>query len=296
MTSILVSPPVSRSWNEAGAFRQNAIGRAVHATRDAALKLAGVCAALLVAAGFLAPPPQAVPESTAPASVASPVAWFEITGPAPVYALAAPQLLHEKFTYQARRHASGGGREDSLTFGDFAGGRIFLRLAVYRHGAEKTAEDAPLFVEMARRAAPLGLSVVHASFEPDQPTRFGALEMATLTLSAGESKRENCRGFRLVQRTQGVTIAGLACAAAAETLTAADLACLVNRLDLSSPGDDRALRAFFAGRSPNPSACGADPASQPAPRNNGQDNQTGASRLIFGEKPIARPRKAINSV
>jgi len=263
MTSI----PVSRSWNVAGAFRQNAIARAVHDTRDAAFKLAGVCAALLVAAGFLAPPPKAVPESTAPASVASPVAWFEITRPAPVYALAAPQLAHEKFTYQARRHAPGGGREDSLNFGDFAGGRIFLRLAVYRHGAEKTVEDAPLFVEMARRAAPLGLSIVHASFEPDQPTRFGALEMAKLTLSAGESKRENCRGFRLVQKTPGVTIAGLACAAAAaETLSAADLACLVNRLDLSSPGDDRALRAFFAGRSPNPGACGADLASQPAPR------------------------------
>ena len=105
---------------------------------------------------------------------------------------------------------------------------------------------------MARRAAPLGLSIDHASYEPDQPTRFGRLEMAALTLSAGplerQSKRKNCRGFRLVQMAPGVTIAGLACAGAGETLGATDMACLVDRLDLVSPGDDAALRAFFAGQ------------------------------------------------
>jgi hypothetical protein len=263
----MTSVPVFRGWNES-AFRQSAIARAAHATRDAALKLAGVCAALLAAAGFLAQGPETVPQSQAPASAAAPVAWFEIARPAPVYALAAPQLAHETFTYQARRHVSGGGREDSLTFGDFAGPKTFLRLAVYRHGAEKLAEDAPLFVEMARRAAPLGLSIDHASYEPDQPTRFGPLEMAALTLSAGplgrQSKRENCRGFRLVQMAPGVTIAGLACAGADETLSATDMGCLVNRLDLVNPGGDAASRAFFAGQPPNPRACGSEPAREPS--------------------------------
>ena len=266
MTSI----PVPRSWNEPRALRQTAIARAVHATRDAAFKLAGVGAALLAAAGFLAQGPETVPPSAVPASAAAPVAWFEIAKPVPVYALAAPQLAHETFTYQARRHAPGGGREDTLTFGDFAGPKTFLRLAVYRHGAEKPAEDAPLFVEMARRAAPLGLSVDHASYEPDQQTRFGPLEMTALTLSAGpldrRSKRANCRGFRLIQMAPGVTIAGLACAAADETLTATDMGCLVNRLDLVNPGGDAALRAFFAGQQSNPRACGSEPASQPAPK------------------------------
>jgi len=261
----MTSVPFYRGWNDS-AFRQSAIARAVNATRDAALKLAGVCAALLAAAGFLAQGPQAVPPPQAPASVAAPVAWFEIASPAPVYALAAPQLAQAKFSYQARRHVPGGGREDSLTFGDFATPGIFLRLAVYRHGAEKPAEDAPFFVEMARRAAPLGLSIVHASYEQDQLSRFGPLEMAGLTLSAGPSKRENCRGFRLVQTSPGVTIAGLACAGADKTLSATDMICLVNRLAFVSPGDDLALRDFFAGPPPNPHACGSEPASQPAPK------------------------------
>ena len=64
----------------------------------------------------------------------------------------------------------------------------------------------------------------------------------------------------------GVTIAGLACAGAGETLGATDMACLVNRLDLVSPGDDAALRAFFAGQQPNPHACGSEPASRPRPK------------------------------
>ena len=261
----MTSVPFYRGWNES-AFRQSALARAVNATREAALKLAGVCAALLAAAGFLAQGPEAVPQTQAPASVAAPVAWFEIARPAPLYALAAPQLAQAKFIYQARRHVPGGGREDSLTFGDFVKPGIFLRLAVYRHGAEKPAEDAPFFVEMARRAAPLGLSIVHASYEQDQLSRFGPLEMAGLTLSAGPSKRENCRGFRLVQTTPGVTIAGLACAGADEALSATDMTCLVNRLAFVSPGDDLALRDFFASPPPNPRACGSEPASQTAPK------------------------------
>jgi hypothetical protein len=264
----MTSVPFYRGWNES-AFRQTAIARALRAMCDAAFKLAGVCAALLAAAGFLAPGPQALPPSPAP-SVAAPVAWFEIVRPAPVYALTAPQLAHETFTYQARRHAPGGGREDTLTFGDFAGSNTFLRLAVYRHGAEKPAEEAPLFVEMARRAAPLGLSIDHASYEPDQPTRFGPLEMAALTLSAGpldrQSKRASCRGFRLIQMAPGVTIAGLACAGADEILSATDMGCLVNRLDLANPGGDAALRTFFAGQQSNSRACGSEQAIQPAPK------------------------------
>ena len=120
----MTSVPFYRGRNES-AFRQSAIARAVHATRDAALKLAGVCAALLAAAGFLAQGPETGPQSQAPASAAAPVAWFEIARPAPLYALAAPQLAHGTFAYQARRHVSGGGREDSLTFGEFAGAEDF---------------------------------------------------------------------------------------------------------------------------------------------------------------------------
>jgi hypothetical protein len=257
MTSIPFHSPAI----EPGASRRHIAPVAVQAVRDAALKLAGVCAALLAAAGFLLP----APESAAPAaSVSIRPGWVEIAKPAPMFALSAPQLGHEKSIYAARRHEGGGGREDSITFGDFGGVKPFVRLSVYRHGAEKAAE-APFYVEMARRAAPLGLSIVYASLEQDQPSRFGPLETATLSLSQGQSQRGACRGFRLVQDSPSVTIAGLACPGANEVLSAADLACLVDRLEWNGPSDDQALRAFFAARPGRAGGCAKIVAAEPAP-------------------------------
>jgi hypothetical protein len=245
--------------NEPDAGRSRFAPVAFHAARDAALKLAGVCAALLAAAGFLLP----APERAAPSvPVGAGPGWVEIAKPAPLFALSAPQLAHEKATYAARRH-EGGGREDSLTLGDFGSGRPFLRLSVYRHGAEEAAE-VPFYVEMARRAAPLGLGIVHANVEQDQPTRFGPLQTAALSLSQGPSERGGCRGFRLVQEEAGLTIAGLACAAANEFLSAADLACLVDRLEFIGPSDDRGLRTFFAASPARTGGCGKAAATPPS--------------------------------
>jgi hypothetical protein len=247
MTTIPFHSPA----NEPDAGRPHFAPLAFHAARDAALKLAGVCAALLAGAGFLLPAPE---RAAPPVPVGVGPGWVEIAKPAPLFGLSAPQLAHEKSTYAARRH-EGGGREDSLTVGEFGDGRAFLRLSVYRHGAEKAAE-APFYVEMARRAAPLGLGIVHANVEQDQPTRFGPMQTAALSLSLGQSERGGCRGFQLVQASPGLTISGLACAGANELLGAADLACLVDRLELTGPGDDQVLRAFFAASPARAGACG----------------------------------------
>lgn len=215
------------------------------------LKLAAIALAIVGAAGFLAQGPQPEPDLDATAPIAPPpasrprVVWIDLAKPSRIYDLSAPQLAREKRAYVARRHATGGGREDVLTFGEFAGKSPFLRLSVYRHGSEKSA-DAPFFVDMARRAAPLGLGLGRATFTQNQATRFGDFESAALTMAEGRVTRDNCRGFRLSAADPGLTIAGFACAAGDEPLSASDLACLVNRLDLLAAGDDRALRDFFA--------------------------------------------------
>ena len=207
----------------------------------------------LAAAGFLAQwravPP--VLETPPPAPV-----WLDISKPLQIFGLSAPQLAREKFAYAARRHSTGGGREDSLTFGEFAGKKWFFRLSAYRHGQESAA-DAPFFVDMARRAAPLGLSLDHAKLEQAEKTRFGEIETAELTLSENSFSRGNCRGFRLVRASLGLTLAGLACAPGAEPLSALDLACLVDRLDLRGVGAERPLRDFFgAAQSRGARGCG----------------------------------------
>ena len=218
--------------------------RFAYARRGLVLRATAAFVALLAGADLVAQWPSAVPVQDVAAPSPLRAGWLEIAKPLRVYDLAAPPLAHEKLAYAARRHSTGGGREDSLTFGEFDGDRLFFRLSVYRHGDEK-AGDAPFFVDMARRAAPLGLSLAHVRLEQSQPTRFGDLETAALTLSEKSHSRENCRGFRLIQADPGVTLSGFACAAGVETLGAPELACLVNRLDLLAAGNDRPLRDFF---------------------------------------------------
>jgi hypothetical protein len=209
---------------------------------DAAL--AGAVLALVAAAGL--PDQRAEPRADFPPPAAAesiPAAvWTEIPRPQRLYDLAAtPDAL----AYKARRHATGGGREDMLTFGAFAGPGAYLRLSLYRHGSEPSAE-ASFFVDMARRAAPLGLGLGRVESPQDQDTKFGDFETAALTLIEGSLTRDNCRGFRFSAANPGLAIAGFACGAGEEPMLGGDFACLINRLTLTSAERDHALRDFFA--------------------------------------------------
>ncbi len=219
-------------------------------------KLAVMGIALLAGADLLTQWRETSRFREAPAPAVSRGAWLDIARPYQLYDLPAPQLSHESHAYAAHRHATGGGREDTLTFGRFAAEkRPFLRLSVYRHGAEERV-DAPFFVAMARRAAQLGLSVSDVRLEQGQPTQFGEMEQAPLTLSDSKGSRQNCRGFRLIRAEPGLTLDGLACAAGSETMSAPSLACLLDRLELLSAGSDKPLRDFFgAAEARNVQAC-----------------------------------------
>jgi glutathione S-transferase len=72
----------------------------------------------------------------------------------------------------------------------------------------------------------------------------------------------------LRQAEPALTLAGFACAAAGERLSAADLACLVERLDLVAAAEDRPLRDYFAAARARPGGenCAARPEPQPAAR------------------------------
>ncbi|MCI4677532.1 hypothetical protein K9U39_18720 [Rhodoblastus acidophilus] len=214
------------------------------------LKIAAVGLAILAAAGFLAQWPRTTSDSGVQATVGAQTApprpsWAEISKPFEYYDLAAPLVADEKLVYEARRHSPGGGREDFLTFGDFAGKEPFVRLAVYRHGTERVAAP-PFFVDMARRAAAVSISIDSADAPAARTTRFGDFETAAMAMRKGRQARDNCRGFRFNVAPPGLTIAGFACGAGDAPFSAGELACLVNRLDLVSAGDDKPLRDFFA--------------------------------------------------
>ncbi len=225
------------------------------------LKFAAVALAILAAAGLLAQwrhsgagAERVQPPEAGKAAARLP-GWVKIPEPFHLFNLSAPLIAGQKLDYEARRHSTGGGREDFLSYGEFEGKTPFVRLAVYRQGSEKMAAPA-FYVDMARRAAAIGISIDRADPPTPQATRFGEFEMAALSMLKGRLARDNCRGFRLGVARQGVGIAGFACGEDGQPLSGRELAGVINRIDLVSARGDRALRDFFASAEPRPSRRG----------------------------------------
>jgi hypothetical protein len=215
------------------------------------VKIAAVGLVILAGAGFLAQWPRPAAESPVAETGAGArptlrrPTWVKIAEPFHLYDLPSSFIAGEKLDYEARRRSIGGGREDFLTFGTFSGAGPFVRLGVYRHGSEKWATP-PFYVDMARRAAAIEISIDRADPPTAQATRFGDFETAAMTMIKGRQARDNCRGFRFSVTPPGLAIAGFACGADDQPFSGGELACLINRLDLVSAGDDRLLSDFFA--------------------------------------------------
>jgi hypothetical protein len=193
---------------------------------------------------------QRLPEAQLNGPVAAPhlvkPAWVEIQKPFRLFALNAPDWGRD-LTYAAERHRDGGGRRDHLIFGKF-GATAWLQITLYRPGMEE-ADATPFFTDMARRAAPAGLTVARMGQPQQVPTRVGSFDVADFTLAStkGASDQSSpCLGFR---STDGkvLEIGGFACGTPGNPIDRARLACALDRLDLISAGEDRELRAFFTG-------------------------------------------------
>jgi len=245
----------------ARAFARHAAGallRFLSARRGLALKGALGGLLVLATAGLLRDWPAPVDAPAVPP--APPVAWIDIAKPYPLFELFAPGLGQVQPLYAARRHVQGGGREDVLTFGQFGGPKPFVRIGVYRHGAEEMV-DAAYFVDLARRASAAGLGVTQADLPQALPTRFGDFESGGVALSGPENvTRGNCRGFRLEVASPALTMGGLMCGAGDDKIGAADLACVIDRLDLIAAGEDRELADFFGAAGGRKSRACADSA------------------------------------
>jgi hypothetical protein len=169
-------------------------------------------------------PPPAPVQNAAPAAPLP--AWIEIRRPIELFGLNAADLPKSTLTYEARRHRTGGGLQDILTFGKLSGDQApFIRLMLYRVGAEE-APQAPLFVELARVAAGAGLSVTRSLTPEDLATRFGDFETSDVDLVAGAGAPTPCLGFRGAGLDSSFRISGVACGIPARPLSRPALACL----------------------------------------------------------------------
>lgn len=179
------------------------------------------------------------------APAAPPPEWIDVPRPVHIFDLEAPLLRSAPLVYSARRRSAGDGREDMLVYGAPGGDSPMLRLRFDRRTNAASALP-PLFAAVARQAAESGLSVTREGLADLLPTRFGRFEVADVTLAGTSAAPLPCSGFRLAVDKPALTIGGLACGAPGKALDRATLACLLDRLDLASGGDDRAMIDFFA--------------------------------------------------
>jgi hypothetical protein len=236
-----------------------------HLTRDDLGRVLIACAVALLLSGALVYVLLSLPEPEQNGAVTAPhvgkPAWVAIQRPFRLFALNAPEWGRD-LAYTAERHPEGGGRRDRLTFGKF-GASAWLQVTLYRPGSEG-GDPAPLFVDMARRAAAAGLPVTRMGQPKPLATRLGSVEVADLALTgaaAGSGQNTTCLGFRSAEG-KVLEIGGFACGTPGNPIDRARLACALDRLDLVSAGEDVQLRAFFTGAAGQLGAACNEPATE----------------------------------
>ena len=174
-------------------------------------------------------------------------AWIDVPKPLPMFSFSAPEFGKAAAAYAMRRHSTGGGREDALTFGNFGEPGAYLRIVVHQIGAEG-AGSSTLFVEGARRAAEAGLALDSLGAPTALQTRFGQAELAGAKLAApGQAAaREGCSLFRFSADDPAIRVSGLVCGPEGVAYTRRQAACLIGGLDLAAASEDDALQKFFA--------------------------------------------------
>ena len=105
------------------------------------------------------------------------------------------------------------------------------------------------------RAAETGLAITPLAQPGAMHTKFGDFEVAVLGLAQGDGSARECLGFRFAATAPDLRIAGFACGAekpAPSLLTKAQLACLIDTLELAAPPEDERLIWFFAAHETQP--------------------------------------------
>lgn len=180
--------------------------------------------------------------------------WIGIARPVALFGLETPEL-GKRAGYEARRSQDGVRREDMLSFGDFGEDKPFLslKLQVNREGEAQTASaglSQPFVIALVRDSAARGLSVGRSGATIPVETKFGMVETADISLNDGNAGRA-CIGFRHLDGAAHLSFSGWWCGGEGRPAERAQLACMLDRIELLSAGDDPELRTVFAKAEPN---------------------------------------------
>jgi len=171
-------------------------------------------------------------------------AWIEIGRPVGSFALEAAELAGLELQYNVRRHRTGGGRKDILTFGQPEDGKSYVRMALYRPGQEGMAEPDTLDAT----AALAGESGINAEIQESSgklKTKFGMLPIVNMRVE-GKNGWRNCIAVSGAWHDPRFGLVAWWCNEGPEMVDLGEFACVVDRTALMSAGGDERLAEFFA--------------------------------------------------
>ncbi len=168
--------------------------------------------------------------------------WIAVTKPFPAFALSMPELADAGPSYDIRRHATGGGRKDILTWGELSGAGPHLMVEIYRPGTEFT-RFANATREIAARTDDL---VAAKNIKPAEvlESKFGAMSLVEFTATPDGARQ--CLGFVRPFDRPHLQIAGWYCTSGPEIIERNVIACALDRLTLLAAGSDATVGELFA--------------------------------------------------
>lgn len=169
--------------------------------------------------------------------------WTRIAKPIAMFGLDSTELERQAPVYEARRSQDDARREDVLAFGGFAEPKPHLVLRFLLDSKDEQLSQ-PFVIALVREAAGRGMSLQRSGAPTGIETKFGLVETADATLSDGATSRA-CIGFRHRVSDAHLSLSGWWCGGASRPADRQQLTCLLDRVNLLSAGDDRALHAAF---------------------------------------------------
>lgn len=190
------------------------------------------------------------PRPVTPSLRFDPDLWKPVASPIAAYHLEAAELDRTSLRYKARMHAEGA-RQELMIWGSTSASdaprkraQVFGALSI-EHYPKVAPENDTLYIDLVRRAALAGASVERVGAAVGLLTKFGPFETADATILANGVRR-SCLGYRHVAQDVPLQIHGWFCGTSDRPIDRSVLGCLLDRTDILSSGNDKALRAYFA--------------------------------------------------
>ncbi|MGP0095124.1 MAG: hypothetical protein ACLPKB_34995 [Xanthobacteraceae bacterium] len=203
--------------------------------------------------------------------------WIEVARPYRAFTASVPELGNPEPRYAIRRHATGGGRKDVLTWGEPDG--VQLTIEIYRPGTElaQWPDPANPFAAADMDLRLNGLEPIGSKFGPLLPLE---------TRAPIDGQVERCLGFTHDTENPRIELGGRLCTHGPEFLNRALLACAMDRLTLLAAGSDPRTAEFFAKAEMRRRFCGTNPSIGAAVRH-GDGGKAGA-KAAMAAGPLAR--------